>query len=200
MNVGPGAATSSAPSIHSHHSHHSHHQPYANGTTSPADMSRSTFPGTYYDPFYGQGAPTAWGAYPGPTYPGSQTTPQVVTSAANTCLLGPAGPKSLSSHFATVHSQRRKRRVLFTQTQVCLLFFREWATLRWLTLLMVDNSLVECPSLNHTITLHWFTRCSCALSFSLISLSPPHLRFMNSRDGSNNNATSLRQNESTWHN
>lgn len=103
MNIGP--ATSSPSSMH-------HHQ---YGTSAP-DMSRSTFPSSYYESFYANGTP-AWSAYPAATYP-SQAS-QAVTSAAGTCLLGPNGPKSLvNSHFSTVHSQRRKRRVLFTQAQV----------------------------------------------------------------------------------
>lgn len=107
MNIGP--ATSSPSAMH-------HHQ-YA---SSAADMSRSTFPSSYYESFYANGAPSAWGAYPPPaaTY-STQASTAVTSAAANSCLLGPSGPKSLvNSHFSTVHSQRRKRRVLFTQAQV----------------------------------------------------------------------------------
>ncbi|KPM03346.1 homeobox protein Nkx-2.2-like protein [Sarcoptes scabiei] len=105
MNIGP--STSSQSAIH-------HHQ---YGSNAP-EMSRATFPSSYYDPFYAQTAPTPWSAYSTPTSYSSSAS-QVVTSAANTCLLGPNGPKSLvNAHFSTVHSQRRKRRVLFTQAQV----------------------------------------------------------------------------------
>lgn len=113
MNIGP--ATSSPSSIHHHHQY---------GTTAP-DMTRSTFPATYYDPFYTNGGPSAWSAYPTPTYSAQAAASQAVTSAAaaaGSCLLGPTGPKGLvNSHFSTVHSQRRKRRVLFTQAQVLVL-------------------------------------------------------------------------------
>lgn len=111
MNIGP--ATSS-------HTSAMHHHQY--GSSAP-DMSRSTFPSSYYESFYANGAPSAWGAYPAAaaaTYSSQANT--AVTSAAaaaSSCLLGPTGPKSLvNSHFSTVHSQRRKRRVLFTQAQV----------------------------------------------------------------------------------
>lgn len=108
MNIGP--ATSSPSAMH-------HHQ---YGSSAP-DMSRSTFPSSYYESFYANGAPSAWGAYPAAaaaTY-STQASSAVTSAAASSCLLGPSGPKSLvNSHFSTVHSQRRKRRVLFTQSQV----------------------------------------------------------------------------------
>lgn len=127
MNIGP--STSSPSSMHhaaaaaAAHHHHHHHQ-YG---TSATDMSRSTFPSTYYDPFYANGTAGAWSAYPTSTYSAqaavavsqAAVVSSAAAAAASTCLLGPSGPKSLvNSHFTAVHSQRRKRRVLFTQAQV----------------------------------------------------------------------------------
>ena len=132
MNIGPvtsspSAVASTTSSTSSMHHHHHHHQYGSNAT----DMSRSTFPSSYYESFYAaNGAPAAaWGAYQAAAgYQTSAAASQAAAAvaansaaavAANNCLLGTSAPKSLvNTHFSTVHSQRRKRRVLFTQAQV----------------------------------------------------------------------------------
>jgi len=81
-----------------------------------SSASSSSAYGAYYDPFYPNGGPSTWAAYPPP-----QTLPpqsSVSSSGHGPCLIS-GGPKGLSaSHFTPVHQQRRKRRVLFTQAQV----------------------------------------------------------------------------------
>ncbi|OTF71279.1 homeobox protein Nkx-2.2-like protein [Euroglyphus maynei] len=125
MNIGPSTSSpppppSSSSSSTATISHH-HHQ---YGSNAP-EMSRSTFPSSYYDPFYANTATSPWSAYPTPaSY--TTSTSQVVTAAAaaaaaNNCIIGPNGPKHslVNTHFSSVHhSQRRKRRVLFTQAQM----------------------------------------------------------------------------------
>ena len=81
-----------------------------------SEVTRSTFPTAYYDPFYPNGGPTTWSAYPPATYQSQPTQP--IPTGPGGCLM-PTGPKGLvGPHFTPVHHQRRKRRVLFTQAQV----------------------------------------------------------------------------------
>lgn len=84
-----------------------------------SEVTRSSFTSPYYEPFYPNGGPNTWSAYPPPTY-SSQPTQSVTSgpTGPTSCLL-PPGPKGLvGPHFTPVHHQRRKRRVLFTQAQV----------------------------------------------------------------------------------
>ena len=138
-------STSHSLGQHAGHTHHnlstangSHHQTPSNGgghhhQFTGADVSRATFPGSYYDSFYAANvsaaAPGAWG-YAGNAASYTSAAAQAAAAAQNavnnaaaaagTCLLGSTAPKSLA-HFSSVHSQRRKRRVLFTQAQVSLI-------------------------------------------------------------------------------
>lgn len=76
-----------------------------------ATSSASAY-GSYYDPFYPNTGHTSWSAYAAP--------PPPAASAGGCGLLSGGGHKALAGpHFTPVHQQRRKRRVLFTQAQVC---------------------------------------------------------------------------------
>jgi hypothetical protein len=72
-----------------------------------ATSSASAY-GSYYDPFYHNAGHTSWSAYAAP--PPTAASAGLLTSGGHKSLTGP--------HFTPVHQQRRKRRVLFTQTQV----------------------------------------------------------------------------------
>lgn len=79
---------------------------------SAATSSASPYAGSYYDPFYPNAGHTSWSAYPAPPPPSA--------ASGGPCLLTSGGHKGLGGpHFTPVHQQRRKRRVLFTQAQVC---------------------------------------------------------------------------------